>query len=746
MIDRSGCSAAIRPKGDRVGSPTKDPSKTQVRRLTDEGRLRYVGSPTKGARTSVYRYMMGSREPGWEESLKTWEAELNDPDQGQDSAPDADFDFESVTPAIAEEELATWIVDMKHKGALSAKDACVACWWAHKAGVAGRVGDLALRPGKQSSAYSRHFDKVVDPGKGSADDDLYVVRAPAYHRATDSRVGVDLHVLPPLEAADEEIRGTQGIRAKLARMVLDNYLPPAYTEHEVVRKAPPGVPVYPYALYIDAVKFQRTGAVIGIWLCSLVTGLRQLCVALRKSEMCSCGCGGWCTMYCIMAMLNWSFAHMARGLAPSARHDASPWTAADCGREAVSGIALGWLAVVLFIKSDMMEYVTSFGFPSWATAAHPCPLCFCKHEDWGRIAGINNVDLPWKLKTFADYKRACDDCEIWVAIRSADMFRRVRASLSYDRKPSGSRGRALQVDIPVLGLRKGDRLQPGGDIWDVGQIDIMDPQSACRLLFWRRSAETHVRQRNPLFSEETGIVPERVLVVDWLHTLSLGVYKYFISVLWHTLIEHDAFKVGPCTAGERSLLSTGRLRNELFAWYDQELAAGRVHSRVQNLTPEMIGTSVRHKLGTWGAETNGLLLFSRSLLQVHRKALHPSLARSLTKGLEALIGIHTIIKEHTGGHCPVYVAQRFADHVKVHMHAMRALEIPVHAKHHALAHMVHKLLRFGTPALWGCWRDESDNKMLAQLALRAHRTVWSRRLISEHRMAFGTRRAQRPRR
>lgn len=194
------------------------------------------------------------------------------------------------------------------------------------------------------------------------------------------------------------------------------------------------------------------------------------------------------------------------------------------------------------------------------------------------------------------------------------------------------------------------------------------------------------------------------------------------------------------------MLSTGRLRNELFAWYDQELAAGSVHSRVQNLTPEMIGTSSQHKLGTWGAETNGLLFFSRSLLQVHRHALHHAVANNLAKGIEALIGIHTIIKEHTGGHCPVDVAQRFADHVKVHMHAMRALEIPVRAKHHQLSHMAHKLVRFGTPALWGCWRDESDEQMLAQLALRAHRMVWSRRLISEHRMAFGTRRAQRPRR
>ena len=134
---------------------------------------------------------------GWEASLKSWEAELNDPDQGQDSGPETEFDFDAVTLATAQEELASWIVDMKHKGALSAKDACIECWWAHKAGLAGRVIDLAFRPGRQTGAFSKHFDKVVDPGKGSADDDLYDVRAPAYNRATDSRVRVDIQVLPP---------------------------------------------------------------------------------------------------------------------------------------------------------------------------------------------------------------------------------------------------------------------------------------------------------------------------------------------------------------------------------------------------------------------------------------------------------------------------------------------------------------------------------------------------------------------
>eukprot|EP00972_Heterocapsa_arctica_P010574 1552052-Heterocapsa_arctica.AAC.1 len=59
-----------------------------------------------------------------------------------------------------------------------------------------------------------------------------------------------------------------------------------------------------------------------------------------------------------------------------------------------------------------MEHVTSFGFPSWSTAAAPCPLCHCTAADWGNIAGIGPVTLPWRLKVFADYKRACDACEI----------------------------------------------------------------------------------------------------------------------------------------------------------------------------------------------------------------------------------------------------------------------------------------------------------------------------------------------
>ena len=707
----------------------------------------------------------GERPACWEAALRHWEAELHDPDAGQGSGSEDDFAHQEPTEEDAAMELGTMICEMKAKGNLTAKDACIMSWWACKSGVGGLVAQLAMAPGKSSGNYAKHFDRVL--GAGVEDDDLYELRVPAYHRSTDSRVLATLSALPLHEAADEEIRSSADLRAKLEACRNTDKLPPAYWQHELVQRAPAAEPVYPYALYIDAVKFQRTDAVIGIWLCSLVSGLRQLCIVARKSELCSCGCHGQCTLHCLMTLLHWGCLHMARGVWPSTRHDGTPFTEADGARAAVSGARFGWRGVVLFVKCDMAEYVTSFGFASWSAAASPCPMCHCSHEDWGQIAGISLVDLPWRPKTFAEYQQACCACERLVRITSPGVFRTLRANLDYDRRKNGSRGRALLVDMPELGLKQGDRLVPGGDIWEVGQIDFMDPQSACRLLFWRRAAETWVRHRNPLFSEETGIVPERILVVDWLHALSLGVYKYFLATCLHILFRYDIFGVRRSTDDppqrrptdasmdnpEHTMShvefaqSVARMRAVLFTWYAEQEAAGTTHSKVQNLTPEMLGAPGAPKLGTWGAETNGILLFTRDLLRKREVAgrLPEALAVALTEGADSLAGVHNIIKESRAGACKPAAAQEFCERWKSHLHAMRKLGIEVRAKHHSIAHMCRKLLEYGTPALWACWVDESDNKLLANLALVAHRLVWSRRLLGEHRRAYGTRRAQRRR-
>ena len=679
----------------------------------------------------------------WEQALQGWQAALHDPDAhgGSDSSGD-EFDFDSVTEDMAQQELGNMIVDLKHKGTLTAKDACILCWWAAKAGLKGLVADLAMRPDRPTGNFSKCFDRVMRKQAGGEDDDLYVMKVPSYRRATATRSHLETHVWPPHEAANDEIAkvGSPTMRALLEERRNTDALPPAYYEHEIVQRAPAGTPVYPYALYIDAVDFQRTDAIIGVWLCSLVTDCRHLCLAFRKSEQCCCGCRHWCTMHCIMSFLHWSCLHMARGRMPSERHDGTPLSAADGERRlADAGKDVGWRGVVLYLKSDMMEYVTTLGYPSWKSAS-PCPLCFCTPANMGDLAGISPVDVPWRTKTYEDYDAACRACEVWVEVTNADLFMTLRGSLEYDKRRTGNRGRCLQQDLRELGLKKGDRLQPGGSLHDVGDIDVWDPESACRLLFWRRSEETFVRNRNPLFSKETGIVPEAVLVVDWLHCLSLGVYKYFIAALWHALFQQDVFRVGSQNPEVLVAESVARLREHLTRWYESEAAAGRNHSRLSHLTVDMVSGQ---KIGTWGAETNGLLLFSAYLLERFEGELPAGVRRHFRRGSDSLVAIHTLIKENEGGKCQVAVAQAFADHVKEHLQAMRELEIEVRAKHHCLAHMVRKLLKYGTPALWACWRDESDNHQLAQLAARAHRLVWSRRVISEHRVAYGSRAAKR---
>ena len=47
----------------------------------------------------------------------------------------------------------------------------------------------------------------------------------------------------------------------------------------------------------------------------------------------------------------------------------------------------------------------------------------------------------------------------------------------------------------------------------------------------------HLCGNGARFSRETSIIPESVMITDWLHSLSLGVYKYFIAHMWHNLFE-----------------------------------------------------------------------------------------------------------------------------------------------------------------------------------------------------------------
>lgn len=344
--------------------------------------------------------------------LSVWEQQLEQQQKDQDrdeesSGSEFEFDHTNVSSEDATERFAQYVIELKDKGYLSATQACVLCHWAAKAGLGGTVAQLAMPPlpvratkeerqKLQTGAFSRKYDTVT----GIMEDagDYYFMNVVCAHRSEGVRGTRNLPVWPPLEALAEEIVGNATLADDLRIRIKERRLPPNYFDHVVFRGAPDGELVYPVALYIDGTNFNRVDGALGIWLYNLVTQSRSLLVALRKADLCACGCRGWDTLLPIMTMLDWSFKAMAQGRRPEYRHDGTDWRDTEQERAQLSGERLGWRAAVMSIKNDMMEFVTSFGFPSWGDASNPCPCCWCTKGNIDSIAGISPLTLPWQEK------------------------------------------------------------------------------------------------------------------------------------------------------------------------------------------------------------------------------------------------------------------------------------------------------------------------------------------------------------
>ena len=226
-------------------------------------------------------------------------------------------------------------------GALSAKDLCILCHHAHGAGLEGDVELYAMKPGQSSAGnYQQHLDRVLPKSNAPTH---YYLEVPVCARRSLKRSTREVPVVPLYEAlaaevaaappSQEQVLNATSEWAHLAR------------RNRLFANAPVGADLYLLALYVDGVRFTRgtlaghMDTFIGFTLRNLITGKRHLVCLLRKSELCRCGCRGWCTVYPVMEFLAWGVRALARGQRPGAMHDDSPWPADD-SRRALAGTRL----------------------------------------------------------------------------------------------------------------------------------------------------------------------------------------------------------------------------------------------------------------------------------------------------------------------------------------------------------------------------------------------------------------------
>ena len=519
--------------------------------------------------------------------------------------PEDDNDWSYMTPEVAGAELVDFLIVLKLSAVLTATQACLIAWWAAQAGATGDCQKLGgVRPGAGSGKYSYEFDKFV--GTYPKDLPAYSVRLGERTRHDASRYFEGIPTIPPHEALDREFQRTDEPSAALRRAKHADDLPLVYKTHPWVTAAGE-TDIHPYCLYMDGVQYNKMDTYVGFWCYFMLTGTRHLLAVLRRSELGSCGCKGWCSLWPIFGMIKWSMQCMYRGIWPTMRHDGQAWSESDAERAAKADSQLGWRGGGPF-KGDWSEYCHSLGLASWADSISPCPFCFCGPTEMHTTMGLSAFGGPHPAKDGRHYDAACRNCEVEVTLSAADL-RTLRTSLDYDKRKAGSAGRALLVDMPHLGLQKGDRVEPSELFRDIDAVESL--QAPCRLRLWRRTAETQTRHRNPLFDEGTGLTIQSV-GIDWMHTISLGVVHVLMQNLVWALIGADAWRVGGPFQNALEL-SVGRLRGELFEWYREEQAANRDHSRVQQMLPSLFGTRSEPAFKFKAAESNGFLFFGASV-------------------------------------------------------------------------------------------------------------------------------------
>ena len=147
-------------------------------------------------------------------------------------------------------EFFSMMVELKLKGFIAARTACVLSYWAKRGGLQEPGSDLALPPTRTGGHYSSHFDKVV--GVGLHDDSFYMLDVPPQANWVFQRLVEPWPLQLAYDRLAEELSSTVDFQEQFRSAAKRNILPPTHENHPLVREAPK-LSMVAIGLYFDAV-------------------------------------------------------------------------------------------------------------------------------------------------------------------------------------------------------------------------------------------------------------------------------------------------------------------------------------------------------------------------------------------------------------------------------------------------------------------------------------------------------------
>ena len=200
------------------------------------------------------------------------------------------------------------------------------------------------------------------------------------------------------------------------------------------------------------------------------------------------------------------------------------------------------------------------------------------------------------------------------------------------------------------------------------------------------------------------------------------------AVFW-ALIDFNVYDI-PGTLDNRISLTCLRIRTELWDFYKRWKREHPMEdlTQLENFTPGMLGKNAQRALSFKAMETKQVMPFCAELLHKFAGPLGP-LGTQLRSIGAALLEYMSLLRRSQFVVPPATVQTMFDLWNRIYR-LWESADLRVKPKLHQTMHMCERSQWQGNPAAYATWVDEGLNKVLANLAKRAHRSVWELRILA----------------
>jgi len=240
-----------------------------------------------------------------------------------------------------------------------------------------------------------------------------------------------------------------------------------------------------WGTFSDAVPHTKRDSFFAFYWSNILDGERILICALRKKDLCRCGCRGFCTLGQVMRVISWSFNCLATGKFPGQRHDQTPFEHGSARQElAGKSLAGGLVGALVEMRADLLEIVGACGFKQWSNVDHPCFLCESSRAQLYEFP-INMRAHQWVLRDASSYNHSVQQALMKREITTPAMLRTLADLLWFGPRSGGMPGLSLREAFPEIDLPAGTRLIETGPLQDIHRVSEVDLPATLTFLIRR---------------------------------------------------------------------------------------------------------------------------------------------------------------------------------------------------------------------------------------------------------------------